>query len=340
MRSRLLAILIFMGTYSYGQITDLPLETYAYDTNYIVNYGNLLAVRVVAPRRLYDFRLKNRQTGDLIKYRPNLQTGFGLGFTYRWLALDVVFNPKWNKKKTAKYGETREFNLKGTLYLKKYMLDVLLSSYKGMHMANARDFSLSWDTQYPYRPDIRSRNFALSFTIPSNYNKYSPKTTIQLDGKMKKSAGSVMYISTLYAYSLKADSTIVPAGLEASFSPYAAITKMNMLHLQQSVGYAYTFIHRNFFLTLSAFPGVSLSMGTVQSDAGKYNPVNLNFILSSKNSLGYNTRRWYAGMYFIYRYQNDKLTDDLALNYNLGEWRLFIAYRLHAPYILHAVIPK
>ncbi len=338
MRNRLWVALFFIGSYSYGQIPDLPLESYAYDTNYIVNYGHLMAIRLVSPRRLYDFRLRNRNTGDLIKYRPNLQSAFGLGFTYRWLAFDVVFNPKWNKKKTEKFGETNEFNLKGSLYLKKYMLEVYVRAYRGMHITNPDDYLNPWDGNYPYRPDLKSRNFAMSFIIPSNYKKYSPKTTFQLDGRMKQSAGSVMSVSTLYFSSLKADSSIVPVEYASSFSPYAAITRMNMVHLQQSVGYAYTFIRKKFYLTLSAFPGASLSAGAVDSEAGRYNPFKLNFILNSKNGIGYNSRRWYAGLYFIYRYQNIKLNNDVSLNYNLGEWRIFIGYRLHAPYILHSVI--
>ena len=95
--------LLTLASHVYGQIPDLPIETYEYDSNYIVNYSNLLAIRLVSPRRIYDFRLKNRDTDDILSYRPNLQSAFGLGFTYRWLALDIVFNPKWNRRKTEEF---------------------------------------------------------------------------------------------------------------------------------------------------------------------------------------------------------------------------------------------
>jgi hypothetical protein len=330
----------FFSSQAYGQIPSMPIETYEYDTNYIANFSNLMSVRLVSPRRIYDFRLKNRNAKDILQYRPNLQSAFGLGFTYRWLAFDIVFNPKWNNNKTEKYGETSEFNVKGTLYLKKNMLDVMFRSYKGFHISNPKDYLDPWDGTYPYRPDMGIVNFNISYTVASNYDRYSPKTTFQLDGRMKKSAGSALFTSSFNITSMKADSSIMPQEYEQSFSSQAQISRLGVALLQQSAGYAYTFIYRQYYLTLSAMPGLSFAFGTVYSEVEKYNPTSLNLMFESKNGIGYNSRRWYAGLYFIYKYQNIKITDDLAFNSNLGEWRLFIGYRIHAPYIVNSMIPK
>lgn len=332
--------IILITSHAYGQIPDLPIETYEYDTNYITNFSNLMSVRLVSPRRIYDFRLKNRNTNDVLEYRPNLQSAFGIGFTYRWLAFDIVFNPKWNKEKTEKFGETSEFNIKGTLYLKRHMVDAMFRSYKGLHISNPDDYLDPWDGTYPYRPDIHVVNFNTSYTVASNYEKYSPKTTFQLDGRMKKSAGSVMFTSSFGITTLKADSSIMPVEYEQSFTSQAQINKMGIALLQQSMGYAYTFIYRKYYLTLSAMPGISFAFGSVHSELEKYNPASLNLMFESKSGIGYNSRRWYAGLYFIYKYQHIKLTEDLAFNSNLGEWRLFVGYRIHAPYIVNTIIPK
>ena len=331
-------IILSISSYSHGQIPQIPIETYEYDTNYIVNYGHLLAVRVVSPRRIYDFRLKNRNTKDIIQYRPNLQNAVGLGLTYKWLAFDIVFNPKWNSKKNNKFGDTKEFNIKGTLYLKKYMLDVFLRRYKGMHISNPQDYLNPWDSLYPYRPDLVSTNFISTFSVPTNSAKYSPKTTFQVDGRMKKSAGSAIYQSTLHLSFLRADSSIVPLEYLNGITSQAQITSMNMVLFKQSLGYAYTFVYKKFYLTLSAFPGLALTMGSVISEVGKYKPININFSLDSKSGFGYNSRRWYTGIYFIYNYQNINLTENLSFNSNLGEWRMFIGYRIHAPYIIHSIL--
>lgn len=339
MRYIILTGILFSFANLYSQkIPELPIETYEYDTNYINNYGNLLAVRLVSPRRTYDFRLKNRDTQDILVYRPNLQSAFGIGFTYKWLAFDIVFNPKWNRSKTEEKGETKEFNIKGTLYLKRHMLDVMFRTYKGMYIANPKAYLDPWDGTYPYRSDLNNSNFFIAYTIPFNYKKFSPKTSFQLDGRMKKSAGSLVSTSMLHLSFIRADSSILPVEYEYAFSPQADITEMNTAHLSQLFGYAYTFIYKKFYLTLSAMPGVSFTLASVQSDAGKYNPNYINFSFNSKSGLGYNSRRWYAGLYMIYNYQSMKLTDDLAFNVNLGEIRVFVGYRFKAPYIVHSIL--
>ncbi len=340
MRNGAVILLIFFTSHIYGQIPDLPIETYEYDTNYVITFHKLMALRLVSPKRIYDFRLKNRLSNEILQYRPNLQSAFGLGFTYQWLAFDVVFNPKWNRKKTDKLGETDEFNVKATVYLKKHMVDAVFRRYSGMYISNPEDYLDPWDGNYPYRPDVRINNFSVSYTISSNYKRYSPKTTFLLDGRLKKSAGSVMYLSTFHMTSLKADSSIIPIEYEQSFNLQGQITKMSIAQLQQAMGYAYTFIYRQYYLTLSAMPGLSFAFGTVESEAGKYNPASLNFLVESKSGIGFNSRKWYAGLYFIYKYQNIKLSNDLAFNSNLGEWRLFIGYRLHAPPLVDNILSK
>lgn len=337
----LLALILNLSTGKvFAQIPDIPLPKYEYDTNYVVKYDNLLALRLVSPRRVYDFRLKNTESGEHLGYSPNLQTAIGFGMTYRWLAFDVTMNPKWNRKKTEERGDTREFNVKGMLYLKRNILELFYRRYKGMHINNPDDYLDPWDGLYPYRSDMINQNLSLEYTIPFNSKKYSLRTTFQVDGRLKKSAGTFMYTSGLNIQAMKADSSIVPVEYEYNFDDYGRISSYGFLMLQQSLGYAYTFVYRKFYLTLSALPGLSLALGNVDSEAGKYSANSLNFMFLSRNGLGYNTRRWYAGLYLIYKYQSTELRDNLTLNNNLGEIRFFVGYRIHAPYLVSSVVQE
>jgi len=337
---RIIVVVIFLSGKTYAQIPDIPIDTYEYDSNYIETYENLMALRLVSPRRIYDFRIKNINSGALLQYRPNLQSAFGIGFSYRWLAFDMVLNPKWNRAKNQELGETDEFNVKASVYLKRHMVDVVYRRYKGMYISNPDQYLNPWDGTFPHRPDVILSNFSVSYTISSNYKKYSPKTTFQLDGRLKKSAGSVMHVSGFNLTTLKADSSLIPVEFEYAFNDQAQITRMDIILLQQSLGYAYTFIYKQLYLTLSAMPGLSFAYGVVDSDGGNYNPVSLNLLFESKSGIGFNTRRWYAGLYFIYRYQNIKLSKELAFNSNLGEWRVFIGYRIQAPGLVKKIIKE
>ena len=323
-----------------AQLPNIPIPKFQYDTNYVVKYDNQLAIRLVSPRRVYDFRLKNTSSDEYLGYRPNLQTAFGLGASYRWLAFDIVFNPKWNNRKTEKLGETKEFNVKASLYLPRHLIDLAYRRYKGLHITNPKDYLSPWDGAYPYRPDIITQNFNLSYIIPFNYKKYAIRTSFLLDGRLRKSAGSVIYSGVLEVASMKADSSIVPLDYEYNFAESARISKYNFIMLQNGLGYAYTFIYRKFYLTLSAMPGLSFNFGNVYSEAGKDNPASATFMLSSRNGFGYNSRRWYAGLYYIHKYHSIKLQDNLSLSNNLGEIRLFIGFRIHAPYVVNSIIPE
>jgi hypothetical protein len=341
-RLSLITCFLLVSGALYAQLPEIPIPVpkYEYDTNYIVNFDNLLAIRFVIPRRTFNFQLKNPTTDDKIIYRPNLQTAFGLGITYRWLAFDIVVNPKFNKSKTERFGATNEFNIKGTIYLKRHLLDGMFRIYNGMHIANPTDYLDPWDGVYYYRPDLRSINVNLSYTIPFNSKEYAPRTAFLLDGRMKKSAGSFMYMAALTVSSLAADSSIVPAEYEYAFEPKSRIDGMGFLMIQQSFGYAHTFIYRKYYLTLSAMPGVSYNYGNVYSEGGTYHPSSLDFMFESKNSLGFNSRKWYAGVYYIFKYQNLRVYDNLNFNSSLGELRFFIGYRIKAPYVVNKFIPK
>lgn len=340
--SRLILSLSFFTVMnlSFGQIPDLPLPKFEYDSNYVIKYDNLLAIRFVSPRRVYDFRLKNTDTNAHLGYRPNLQTAFGLGLTYRWLAFDVVFNPKLNKKKTEKFGSTSEFNVKAMLYLKRDIVELFYRRYKGMHISNPDDYLDPWDETFPYREDVINQNLSLNYVVGLNGKKYSLRTTFLVDGRLKKSSGAVLLVSGLNFQTMKADSSIVPVEYEYNFDEFARINRYGFTMLQQTIGYAYTFVYRKFYFTLSALPGASYAFGKVESEGGNYRANSLNMMFQSNNGIGFNSRRWYAGLYFIYKYQGMRIRDNLALNNNLGEFRFFVGYRIHAPYILSSVIPE
>ena len=333
---------MFISCSAFAQLPEIPIPIpkYEYDTNYIVKFDNLLAIRFVLPRRTFNFRLKNQTTSDKLIYRPNLQAAFGLGLTYRWLAFDIVINPKLNRSRTEKFGETKEFNIKGTIYLQKHLLPGMFRVYTGMHITNPEDYLNPWDGIYPYRPDVKNVNLNISYTIPFNHEQYAPRSTFLLDGRMKKSAGSFLYMAALGMSTLSADSSIVPLEYENAFEPKSRINGLGLVMLQQYFGYAYTFIYKKYFLTLSAMPGISYSYGNVFSEAGTYHPSSLDFMLESNNSIGFNSRKWYAGVYVNFKYNNIQLHDNLAFNSSMGEVRFFVGYRIRAPYVVNKLVPK
>lgn len=335
-------IVLALAVEASGQGLKVPVptvETYAYDTNYIESFNSKFALRFVIPRRIENFGIKNTRTNQKYNYSSNEHYGVGLGFTYKWLAVDMTINPDFTQRDITKYGNTKEFNLKGSAYLKRTLLDGYLRSYKGYYVANPSDNFLDWNegAPFPQRQDIQTIGWGFNYTIPFNWDKYSPKVTFVLDGKLKKSAGSFMAISSLYFYHMNADSSMV----DNSFPVEGRIHKANLALLSELFGYAYTFVYKDFYATLSAFPGLTIPAGTVFSEDGGTHPqFTANFKFMTRSGLGYNSTNWYAGIYFILDTNQVKLPNSILLTNGIGEIRFFVAYRLKPPKVVDKVMDK
>ena len=59
------------------------------DTNYIKSYIDKLSVKVLILNKFNTFQLKDKNLGNTIRFRPDLGVNFGIGFAYKWLALEV-----------------------------------------------------------------------------------------------------------------------------------------------------------------------------------------------------------------------------------------------------------
>ncbi len=319
---------------------SLPtIKTYEYDSLYIENFNSELALRFVVPRRLEQFSIKDAISGNKYVYKSNEHFGMGVGFTYKWLAIDFTVNPDFTQRNTDVYGNTKEFNLKGSIYLKKTLLDGYLRVYKGYYVSNPEENTPSWrpGLDYPQRGDISTVGWGFNYTIPFNWKRYSPKVTFVLDGKLKKSTGSVMAISSLYFFHLRADSSIV----DNSFKPEANINKVNLALLGQLIGYSYTFVYKDFYATAGLFPGVTFPVGTIYSENGKANPTfTANFKLMVRGGVGYNIKKWYAGVYLILDNNQVKLPENMVFGNTIGEYRFFIGYRILAPKVVDDVMNK
>ena len=328
--------MVLLSSISIVRAQKSVLPEFHYDTAYFTNFDNNLAVRLVSPHRLFSFNIKNTDNGEKYSYRPNLHFGMGVGFTYKWLAIDITFSPDFTSRNNEKYGKTKEFNLEASFYLRNNIISFMFRRYQGMYESNPEDYIDGWEKgmNHPQRPDLNSIAVDINYSIPLNPTKYSMRSTFLLDGRLKKSSGSFIGIPSMYYYHAQADSSMLPIGFEDKFPDEANITAMNFLLLGGAFGYAYTFVIRDFYFTLSALPAFSINMGKVKSDAGDYGVKPLSFKFSSKNGFGYNSRRWYTGIYFVYDFNNVRLENNLNFANNLGGWRIFVGYRIKAPKVL------
>lgn len=342
MNKSLLFFLIVLPVFVSAQNSGISMphvETYVYDSNYIESFNSKLALRFVVPKRVEQFSIRDATSGQKYRYSANEHIGIGIGFTYKWLAVDMTINPGFTQRDTEIYGDTKEFNLKGSAYLKRTLIDGYIRRYQGYYVSNPEDHLPNWQPgmPYPQRGDISTIGWGFNYTIPLNWDRYSPKVTFVLDGRLKKSAGSFMAISSLYFYHLTADSSIV----DNTLVPEAQIHKMNLAQIGQLFGYSYTLVYKDFYATAGLFPGITFPIGTVFSEEGGASPtLTANFKIMARGGIGYNIEKWYAGAYLILDNNQTKLPANLILGNTLAEFRFFVGYRIPAPKLVDKVMDK
>ena len=144
----------------------------------------------------------------------------------------------------------------------------------------------------------------------------------------RKSAGSTILGASFNIFIMNADSSIVPPEVAPFFHPDLHLRDLNVLSAAVNFGYMYTFVYKkHFFLTLSLVPGININFGDYF--AGLRNEINLNahFRLNSLNAIGYNGRKFFAGLNFLSDSYFSRIKKKLTAEIGRGKIIIFAGYR-------------
>ena len=121
---------------------------------------------------------------------------------------------------------------------------------------------------------------------------------------------------------------MVPVNGQADFMKDANLTGLNLMSLAINAGYMYSFVYQEkWFLTLSVIPGIHYNVGDFASGSLHQIPGNINVKLNSMNSIGYNGRKFYAGIYYLYNGQLNRIRENLYAEIGYGKLAAFVGYR-------------
>jgi hypothetical protein len=93
-----------------------------HDTTYIKSYANQLAIKLIAINKINYFRIRDRNTGAGLRYRPEYGVNLGLGFSYKWFALDLAFNIGIREDNNFEHSEFIDFQ--GRIYSSKLIINI------------------------------------------------------------------------------------------------------------------------------------------------------------------------------------------------------------------------
>ncbi len=296
------------------------------DTNYIENYGNQVALKVVGLTKINYFRVRDLTNKTSVKYRPERDLNLGLGVAYKFFSFDITLGLGLNKNSNLE--NQRSFDFQGRIFSSKQYISATMQYYQGYNLSDVFGVTVIPNDSSVNREDIRTTNFMLQYMYAFNYTKFSLKAPFVFNERQKKSAGSVIAGVTFSIYSLTADSSIVPIELSPYLNPITHLNSLNVFNIGARAGYMYTFVFaKHFFATGSLIPGLVLNYGDYALESGYELPTGFNFSLNTMNSVGYNGTRFFTGISYISDIFSVKIAKKQGFTVGSGKINGFVGYR-------------
>lgn len=297
-----------------------------HDTNYIANYNDKLAVKLLANTKINFFQLQDNASNNNIIYRPNRGINLGFGFSYRWIALDLAFSSRLQEKNEL--SDKNFFDFQGRVYSSRHFMETKLQYYYGYKMEAINSTVLENEDSGVIREDIRTISLGLQYLYAIKYDKFSFKAPFVMSEIQLKSAGSPIVGADFNMYILDSDSSMIPGELEGELTEKLGFTDFNTLSLSVKFGYMYTFVvKKHFFLSVGIIPGLVYSTGDYYTESRERIKAHLNYSIKGISTLGYNGKLFFSGIQLITDTHNVKVHKDAYTQLSNGKITLFLGYR-------------
>jgi hypothetical protein len=297
-----------------------------HDSSYIKNYSQKISAKLVAINKYNYFNIIDRNDKTAVKYVPLRDVSLGLGVAYKWFALDLTFSLGLNKN--SDFENTRSFDFQGSIFSSKQFIAFTLQYYQAYELIKIRGVNVNLSEEVKRREDIRTINVGFRYMFATNYTKFSLKAPFVQNEGQRKSAGSPIIGAGFNLFVMDADSSIVPQEASEYFDPNLHLTDLNIISASFSLGYMYSFVYKKrFFLTLGLIPGINISSGDYHTETRQYSPLSIHFKLNSRNAIGYNSSKFFAGFQFITDMYLSSFEKKSWAQIGHGKLSLFIGYR-------------
>jgi hypothetical protein len=331
-------LLLLISTEGAGQIItkdsiDKKIEGIKYyllyrnnDSSYIRSYANQFALKLVAINKINYFGIKDKNTGAGLSYRPEYGVNLGLGVSYKWFALDLVFNLGIRENKD--FENSKFFDFQGRIFSSRQFFEGTLQYYYGHILGNISGIDYQINDLPVIRDDIRSISYGLQYLYAFNYDKFSLKAPFVLNEIQLKSAGSPIFGASFSYFTMDADSSIVAQNLIEYFDPKLHMIDFNVISLAVNIGYMYTFVwKKRFFVTLGLIPGLNFNLGDSKAEQRDAFGWNVSYKIKTMNALGYNGKRFFTGFQFVGDLNNIRIYEKLQTKFTHGSLKFFVGYR-------------
>ena len=334
----LIGIFWIFSIQSYGQILNPDTLEYKlkqlgdyllyrnHDTTYITSYADQLTLKLVAINKYSFFRIKDGISSTRLRYRPKYGINLGIGFAYKWIALDLTFN--FGIREDINLKNSEAFNIQTRVFSSRQFIEGYLQYFYGHKLDNISGISIPLGDLPLLREDVRTISFGLQYLYAFDYDKFSLKAPFVLNEAQRKSTGSPIFGASFDFFNMDSDSSIVPNALKNYFRQDLQLTDVSVISLAVNLGYMYSFVwKKNFFLTLGLIPGLNFNLGDSRAEERNIFRWNVSYKIKTMNALGYNARKFYAGLQLVGDFNNVYIAKKQSVLFSVGNLRFFVGYR-------------
>lgn len=309
-----------------AQAQDIPGGNY--DSNYIRTYDTMFTSRIYFSQKYVDFKIRDNDTSQSLRYWPHTKFAAGLGVTYGWFTLNLSVGVGYINPKYKDYDKSKAWDLQMHAYGPRVAIDFLGQYYKGYFLNPKGLGSGNSDTWYTL-PEMSMLQVGVSAFYAFNWRKFSYRAAYLQSSWQVKSAGSFLVGMDLFYENVKNDSGFVPAALKRAYAS-ADVTRVEFGDFGPGAGYAYTLvIAKHFFISGVVTGTLSVNLLSEERGPSSENTFAFNPNYALKGAIGYNSRRLSVSYTWAH---NSLLAKGESANYTIhaGNPRLHIAYRFLA----------
>ncbi len=305
-------------------------QGFAQDSTFIRSKRDELTLKLITVEKYSRVYLRDQIENVNYRYHPNETANIGFGLNYKWIGVNLAFNPAPNRK-VDEFGRTRKLDLKINSYGAALGFDIQLMNYRGYYLENPHVVEPGRaEDDYVIRPDMNTFNLGFNVYYVVNNEEFSMRASYIQTEIQRKSAGSLIggFFGSIYGMSSDLSLTnITDNSILYPNSPFvqggAFITTGIML------GYIHTFVLKeHFYFTLGATPGLGLQVSSVNLLFSEdITRLRLAGKAHLRAGLGYNADRFFAGLSAISDNQRLINTNDIRISSEIGEIRFFLGTR-------------
>ena len=133
------------------------------------------------------------------KWRPTAPLNTGIGGTYKFLTINVVYGFKPLNPKRFDIGKTKFLDAQSHILLRKANIEFYGQLYKGFYSENLNNRPKDF-----FREDIGALVFSLTYERVLNWKKYSMRAVVNQSERQLKSAGTPLLAGACTLYGIKA----------------------------------------------------------------------------------------------------------------------------------------